>query len=60
MSVPSPCIGHCVLNEKKICDGCFRSIEEIAVWSQLTDRAKLKALAQAAERSKKLARADDR
>ncbi|MFT6270214.1 MAG: putative Fe-S protein YdhL (DUF1289 family) [Alphaproteobacteria bacterium] len=30
--VKSPCIGHCCLDQKDICLGCFRSIDEILVW----------------------------
>jgi predicted Fe-S protein YdhL (DUF1289 family) len=28
----SPCISVCVLDEEDICQGCFRSAEEIADW----------------------------
>jgi uncharacterized protein len=52
MSVPSPCIGHCLLSESKICQGCFRSLDEIGAWSQLTDRAKLGIIARSDERAK--------
>jgi predicted Fe-S protein YdhL (DUF1289 family) len=30
--VASPCTGVCKLNEKRICVGCFRSIDEIMAW----------------------------
>ena len=30
---PSPCVGVCAINEQtQWCDGCFRSLEEIAGW----------------------------
>lgn len=30
---PSPCIGVCVMNaQTRLCDGCYRSIDEITEW----------------------------
>jgi predicted Fe-S protein YdhL (DUF1289 family) len=30
---PSPCIGVCVINSQtQYCDGCLRTLEEIAAW----------------------------
>lgn len=30
---PSPCIGVCVINSQtQLCDGCFRTLDEIASW----------------------------
>lgn len=37
---PSPCICNCCLNEKDICLGCFRSLDEITEWSQALDSRK--------------------
>ena len=35
--VESPCIKLCVVHpEERICIGCFRTIEEISVWSRLS------------------------
>jgi len=33
--IPSPCIKNCCLDEKNICRGCFRSLEEIGSWSAI-------------------------
>ncbi|MDZ4099986.1 MAG: DUF1289 domain-containing protein, partial [Methylophilaceae bacterium] len=31
--IVSPCIGVCAMNEQtNLCEGCFRSIEEIRDW----------------------------
>lgn len=30
----SPCIRNCCLDDNDICLGCFRSLDEIRVWSQ--------------------------
>lgn len=38
--VESPCIGSCCLNEKDVCMGCLRSLEEIKEWGQATDTRK--------------------
>ncbi|NNC54800.1 MAG: DUF1289 domain-containing protein [Pseudomonadales bacterium] len=35
-AVASPCIGVCVLDRNNICQGCFRSSEEIACWTRLS------------------------
>lgn len=44
--VASPCISVCVLDEKTgWCTGCFRTIDEIAVWGLLEDDAKRAVLA---------------
>lgn len=40
-SVPSPCISVCVMNvQTGCCEGCFRTIDEIAAWGGATDDAK--------------------
>ncbi len=30
----SPCIGVCVLDVSDVCEGCFRTMDEITRWSQ--------------------------
>jgi predicted Fe-S protein YdhL (DUF1289 family) len=33
---PSPCIDVCRMNpETKVCEGCLRTLDEIAAWSSL-------------------------
>ena len=40
-SVPSPCIDVCLMDAKSgLCEGCLRTIDEIAAWSTLDDDAK--------------------
>ncbi len=42
MTVPSPCTDVCSIDEATgWCRGCLRSLEEIAAWAALDDRAKL-------------------
>ena len=41
-AVPSPCVGVCRMNGATgWCEGCLRTLDEIALWSQLIDRDKL-------------------
>lgn len=40
-AVPSPCINVCRMSPRtRWCEGCLRTIEEIAAWSGLDDAAK--------------------
>jgi hypothetical protein len=40
-SIGSPCINWCEMNPKSnYCFGCFRSIDEIASWSNLSEADK--------------------
>ena len=39
--VITPCIGICTLGPDGLCDGCFRTGDEIAQWSQLPDLERL-------------------
>ena len=40
-STPSPCINVCRMHEASgLCEGCLRTIDEIASWSTLDDAAK--------------------
>jgi len=43
-NINSPCVRNCCLNEADICPGCFRSIDEIIKWNDLTDQLKLATL----------------
>jgi len=39
--VPSPCINICRMSPATgLCEGCWRTIDEITVWSRLDDEAK--------------------
>lgn len=39
--VPSPCISICRMNPQSgLCEGCFRTIDEIAQWSTATEEMK--------------------
>jgi len=36
VEIKSPCISVCVLNEEDVCEGCYRSAQEITDWSILS------------------------
>ena len=39
--VPSPCCSVCEMNERSgLCEGCYRTIDEIIAWSTMADDAK--------------------
>lgn len=49
--LPSPCINLCQMNPKSgLCQGCFRSIDEIAGWAQSDDATRGRILAAVAQR----------
>ncbi|TAH51826.1 MAG: DUF1289 domain-containing protein [Betaproteobacteria bacterium] len=55
MSVPSPCINICRMSaETGLCEGCQRTIDEIARWSRSTDAEKRAILDIVAQRREQL------
>lgn len=50
MAVASPCIGVCVVNLNRICQGCFRTLDEIAGWSTASDVEKQRILNEVSKR----------
>ena len=43
MSLPSPCVNVCRMHAPTgWCEGCARTIEEIAAWGSLSEEAKLR------------------
>lgn len=49
--VPSPCINICRMDERSgLCEGCARTLDEIAVWSLLDEAEKRAVLAELAQR----------
>ncbi|HGE6115813.1 TPA: DUF1289 domain-containing protein [Vibrio cholerae] len=39
-SYKSPCVRHCCLDDKDICIGCGRTLDEICRWSSATNGEK--------------------
>jgi len=49
--VPSPCINLCQLDQDSgCCRGCFRTLDEIAAWSRVSNDEKRKIVAAAQRR----------
>lgn len=46
----SPCISVCVLDDRDICQGCFRSADEITDWFMSSAAEKRDIIARARER----------
>lgn len=46
----SPCISVCVLDEKDICMGCYRSADEITDWAMASPQQKREILQQVQSR----------
>lgn len=52
--VESPCVNVCTLDRHKVCIGCGRTIEEIAVWSRLGDEERRTICERAAHRKQSI------
>lgn len=50
-SCPSPCVNICRMDERSgLCEGCARTLDEIAVWSLLDETEKRAVWAELAQR----------
>jgi predicted Fe-S protein YdhL (DUF1289 family) len=50
-SIVSPCIGVCAMNQSSgLCEGCFRSIEEIRDWWDMSAIERAEVMANLEER----------
>lgn len=53
--IASPCINICRMDESSgLCEGCYRSIDEIAAWGAADDQEKSLILAAVAQRRQRL------
>ena len=53
--IDSPCVKVCVVHPKaRICMGCFRSLDEIAQWSQMTDEDRTRVKSELSARAQQL------
>jgi len=54
--IKSPCVGICNLDfsTHTVCQGCGRSVDDIANWSVYTDEEKISAIESATERMKEI------
>ncbi len=51
--VRSPCINVCVLDDEDVCEGCYRSIEEIRDWQAMDNDARRVTLRRSWERARR-------
>ncbi len=42
LAMLSPCTGVCCLDERGLCEGCYRTGDEIARWSSMSDGERLR------------------
>jgi len=50
--IQSPCVRNCCLDDKDMCLGCFRVIDEILIWGQADDKQKREILILCGSRKK--------
>ena len=50
--VASPCISVCLLDEKDVCVGCYRTADEITQWMECDNDTKRMILSRCVERMK--------
>jgi len=44
MPISSPCVRNCCLDEKDICLGCGRTVQEVIDWGEADDKTRLQIL----------------
>ena len=55
--IESPCVKLCVVHpQERICVGCFRSIDEITMWSRMTPERRAEVMAELPSRAPRLSR----
>lgn len=54
MSVASPCIGVCALDNDDICIGCFRTADDITEWQLYSEEEQIDCIKESKERAKAL------
>ena len=50
--IQSPCVRNCCLDDKDMCLGCFRTIDEILIWGQAGEKQKREILILCGSRQK--------
>jgi predicted Fe-S protein YdhL (DUF1289 family) len=50
MTIPSPCIRNCCLDQADVCIGCGRALNEITQWTVSSDSEKQQILTDAKQR----------
>jgi hypothetical protein len=50
--VASPCIGVCAIAADNLCEGCFRSLDEISQWALMSDQQRRETLLKTWQRAR--------
>lgn len=50
--VASPCVGVCILDTNDVCEGCFRSVNEITRWAGMDNDEKKRVISRTWQRAK--------
>ena len=50
--IKSPCIGVCALNIENVCEGCYRTADEITAWVRLTHEQQVEVVALSWQRAR--------
>ena len=50
--IKSPCIGVCALNIQNVCEGCYRTADEISAWVSLTHQQQVEVVALSWQRAR--------
>ncbi|WP_087461824.1 DUF1289 domain-containing protein [Oleiphilus messinensis] len=53
MTIESPCIRRCTLDQDDVCIGCLRSLEEIKNWNKMSEAEKQLLIEDLKQRQKK-------
>jgi predicted Fe-S protein YdhL (DUF1289 family) len=51
--IESPCIRQCTLDEKDVCVGCYRTLQDILNWQASTQEQKVDIVAKSKQRKQK-------
>lgn len=51
-NIASPCVGVCTVDSDNLCEGCFRTLDEIAGWSKMDNDEKKQILVSSWQRAK--------
>ena len=54
ISIPSPCVRNCCLDENDICRGCYRTLKEICGWASANHEERRSILDRCASREQEL------
>lgn len=51
-TVASPCVGVCTIAPDNLCEGCFRSLDEISQWAQMSNQQRRETVSRTWQRAR--------